>query len=283
MLRVAVPNKGTLADGSLDMLREAGYIARPSNRELLVSDPENNAEFFFLRPRDIATYVASGEIEVGITGRDLLLDSEADGRAAEVLALGFGGSTFRFATTPGTADSVEGLKGKRIATSYPGLVAEHLESLGVDATVVKLDGAVENAIRLGVADAIADVVSTGTTLRAAGLRIIGDPMLKSEAVLVRRQGAPADTAVEQLVRRLNGVLVARGYVMMDYDIRVETVEQACALTPGIESPTVSPLHDKGWVAVRAMVPRRDTHRVMDELWDMGARGILVTDIHACRI
>jgi ATP phosphoribosyltransferase len=283
MLRVAVPNKGTLADGSLDMLREAGYVARPANRELLVSDPDNNAEFFFLRPRDIATYVASGEIEVGITGRDLLLDSEADGRAAEVLALGFGGSTFRFATTPGTADSVEGLKGKRIATSYPGLVAEHLASLGVDATVVKLDGAVENAIRLGVADAIADVVSTGTTLRAAGLEIIGEPMLKSEAVLVRRQGAPADVAVEQLVRRLNGVLVARGYVMMDYDIRVESVEQACTLTPGIESPTVSPLHDKGWVAVRAMVPRRDTHRVMDELWDMGARGILVTDIHACRI
>ena len=283
MLRVAVPNKGTLADGSLDMLREAGYIARPSHRELLVSDPENNAEFFFLRPRDIATYVASGEIEVGITGRDLLLDSASDGRADEVLALGFGGSTFRFATTPGTADSVEGLKGRRIATSYPGLVAEHLASLGVDATVVKLDGAVENAIRLGVADAIADVVSTGTTLRAAGLEVIGEPMLESEAVLVRRPGAPADAAVDQLVRRLNGVLVARSYVMMDYDIRVEMVEQACVLTPGIESPTVSPLHDKGWVAVRAMVPRRDTHRVMDELWEMGGRGILVTDIHACRI
>ena len=281
MLRVAVPNKGTLSDSALDMLREAGYIARPTNRELLVRDPENNAEFFFLRPRDIATYVGSGQLDVGITGGDLLLDSGAS--ADEVLKLGFGGSTFRYATTPGVADDVKGLAGLRIATSYAGVVAQHLAENGVEATIVKLDGAVENAIKLGVADAIADVVSTGTTLRAAGLEIIGEPILQSEAVLVRQSGAPALEAVAQLVRRLEGVLVARSYVMMDYDIKSELVEQACALTPGIESPTISNLREEGWVAVRSMVPSRDTHHVMDELWAIGARGIIVTDIHACRL
>lgn len=281
MLRVAVPNKGTLSDSALDMLREAGYIARPTSRELLVRDPDNNAEFFFLRPRDIATYVGSGQLDVGITGGDLLLDSGAS--ADEVLKLGFGGSTFRYATTPGVATDVAGLAGLRIATSYAGIVSSHLAANGIDATIVRLDGAVENAIKLGVADAIADVVSTGTTLRAAGLEIIGEPILTSEAVLIRRRGAPQDDAVAQLVRRLEGVLVARSYVMMDYDIKSELVEQACALTPGIESPTVSPLREEGWVAVRSMVPSRDTHRIMDELWLIGARGIIVTDIHACRL
>ena len=281
MLRVAVPNKGSLSESALEMLREAGYLPRPASRELLVRDPENNAEFFFLRPRDIATYVGSGQLDVGVTGRDLLLDSGA--AASEILTLGFGGSTFRYATTPGVAEDATGLGGLRVATSYPGLVDAHLRSLGVDAQVVRLDGAVENAIKLGVADAIADVVSTGTTLRAAGLEIIGEPILESEAVLIRRSDAPADAAVEQLVRRLEGVLVARSYVVMDYDIRADLVEQACVLTPGIESPTVSPLREEGWVAVRAMVPRRDTHRTMDELWEIGARGIIVTDIHACRL
>ena len=162
-------------------------------------------------------------------------------------------------------------------------MAGHLAKHGVTAEVVRLDGAVETAVTLGVADVIADVVETGTTLRQAGLEIFGEPILQSEAVLVRRRGAEPDPQVEVLVRRLQGVLVARQYVLMDYDVRVEDVEQACALTPGLESPTVSPLHDKGWVAVRAMVPRSRTNQVMDELYDVGARAILVTDIHACRL
>jgi ATP phosphoribosyltransferase len=127
------------------------------------------------------------------------------------------------------------------------------------------------------------VVETGSTLRAAGLEIFGEPILRSEAVLIRRQGSEPDAQVDVLGRRLQGVLVARRYVLMDYDVRVEDVDEACALTPGLESPTVSPLHDKGWVAVRAMVPRNATNRVMDELYDVGARAILVTDIHACRL
>jgi ATP phosphoribosyltransferase len=281
MLRVAVPNKGSLSEPATTMLREAGYRQRADHRELVLSDPDNDAEFFFLRPRDIATYVGAGTLDVGITGRDLLLDG--DSQAEELLPLGFGGSTFRYAALPGTIGTMSDLAGKRIATSYPGIVARDLAGHGVDAEVIRLDGAVETAVRLGVADVIADVVSTGQTLRQAGLELVGEPILRSEAILVRRTGAEPGIQVDQLVRRLNGVMVARQYVMIDYDVRVEMLEPATAITPGIESPTVSPLHDKGWVAVRAMVPQKDTNRVMDELWELGARGILVTDILACRL
>jgi ATP phosphoribosyltransferase len=281
MLRVAVPNKGALAEPAAQMLREAGYRQRAEERELVVHDTDNAVDFFYLRPRDIATYVGRGQLDVGITGRDMLRDSGA--AAEEVFGLDFGTSTFRYAAAPGTAAHVEDLAGRRIATAYTGLVSKHLADAGVDAEVIKLDGAVENAVRLGVAEVVADVVSTGTTLAAAGLEVVGEPILVSEAVLVRRVAAPEVRGLEQFIRRLSGVLTARRYVMMDYDIKMERVDDACAITPGIESPTVSPLHDADWVAVRAMVLRRDAHRVMDDLWELGARGILVTDIHACRI
>lgn len=282
MLRVAVPNKGSLSEPASAMLREAGYRQRGDGRELVLQDPDNGVEFFFLRPRDIAVYVGSGRLDVGITGRDLLLDSGAP--AEEVLELGFGGSTFRFAALPGTADSgVSELGGLRVATSFPGLVAKHLAEAGISAEVIRLDGAVETSIQLGVADVIADVVETGTTLRQAGLIVVGEPILRSEAVLIRRVGAGTEPGFDQLVRRLQGVLVARRYVLMDYDCPVEKVEAAVAITPGFESPTVSPLRDTAWVAVRAMVPKRDAQRLMDDLWDVGARAILVTDIHACRL
>jgi ATP phosphoribosyltransferase len=281
VLRVAVPNKGSLAEPASDMLREAGYRQRGDSRELVLQDPDNGAEFFFLRPRDIAVYVGAGQLDLGITGRDLLLDSGA--AAEEVMALGFAGSTFRFAARPGTATSVRDFTGRRVATSYPGLVAKHLAEAGVTAEVIRLDGAVETAVRLGVADVIADVVSTGTTLRQAGLELVGEPILQSEAVLTRRAGAASSSAVDLLVRRVKGVIVARSYAMLDYDIREADVEAASRLTPGIESPTIAPLREPGWVAVRAMILRRDANRIMDELWDIGARGILVTDIAACRL
>ncbi len=280
-LRVAVPNKGSLAEPAALMLREAGYRQRSDSRELVLQDPDNGVEFFYLRPRDIAVYVGAGTLDVGVTGRDLLLDSGAP--AAELLPLGFADASFRFAARPGAVRTAHDLSGLRVATSYPGLVTRHLAGQGVQAEVIRLDGAVETAVRLGVADVIADVVSTGTTLRQAGLEIVGEPILHSEAVLVRREGADVTPALEIFLRRLQGVLTARRYVMMDYDIPVERVDEASALTPGIESPTISPLHRDGWVAVRAMVPRQGAQRLMDDLWQIGARGILVTDIHACRI
>ncbi len=278
MLRIAVPNKGSLSDSAAEMLREAGYRQRSDSRDLILIDAENDVEFYFLRPRDIALYVGSGELDAGITGRDLLVDSDAP--AKEVLALNFGASTFRFAALVGSKISMSSLAGKRVATAYPVLLEKYLKEQGVSAKVVRLDGAVETSVRLGVADAIADVVSTGTTLRQAGLEIFGEPIFKSEAVLISRSDY---AALETLIRRLQGVIIARQYVLMDYDISNDLVEAACKITPGIESPTVSPLLSSGWSAVRAMVPRKETNRVMDDLWNLGARGILVTDIHACRL
>jgi ATP phosphoribosyltransferase len=280
-LRIAVPNKGLLAEPAATMLHEAGYRQRSDGRELVLLDSNNNAEFFFLRPRDIAVYVGSGTVEVGITGRDLLQDSGSP--AEELLPLDFGYSTFRFAAPKGSAAQVSDFAGLRVATSYPGLLSKYLADTGIDAQVIRLDGAVETAVQLGVADVVADVVSTGTTLRQAGLELVGEPIMTSEAVLITRAAVSSSPAVQQLVRRLQGVLVARRYVMMDYDIRAERVDEACAVTPGIESPTVSPLHREGWVAVRAMVPRADAQRVMDTLWEIGARAIFVTDILACRL
>jgi ATP phosphoribosyltransferase len=278
MLRIAVPNKGTLSETAAAMLAEAGYTGRRDPKELIVADPRNDVEFFYLRPRDIATYVGSGALDVGITGRDLLLDSHSD--AVEVDALDFGASTFRFAGPVGRFAELADLEGVRVATSYDGLVADFLESHGVHATVVRLDGAVESAVRLGVADAVADVVETGGTLRKQGLEIFGPVILESSAVLIAN-GAP--DGLTTLRRRLRGVMVARRWVLMDYDLPAELLEQAVAIAPGFESPTVSPLRDTGWVAVRVMVPSSDTNHLMDRLYELGARAILVSAIHAARI
>ncbi|KAB7744584.1 ATP phosphoribosyltransferase [Nostocoides sp. F2B08] len=281
MLRIAVPNKGSLSDAAGEMLREAGYRTRRDSKELVVSDESSGVELFYLRPRDIAVYVGSGTVDCGITGRDLLLD--AGSSAVEVMTLGFGTSTFRYAARPGVVSSVADIAGRRVATSYPGLVEKHLADLGIGAEVVRLDGAVETAVTLGVADVIADVVETGATLRSQGLAVFGDPILRSEAVLIKDVTSEQQAGVEILRRRLLGVTTARSYVMLDYDCPIAIIDEACEVTPGLESPTVSPLHDKGWVAVRAMVPRTDTNAIMDRLYDLGARAILVTEISACRI
>ena len=279
MLRIAVPNKGSLSETAAEMLSEAGYAGRRDPRALNLSDPRNDVEFFFLRPRDIATYVGSGALDVGITGRDLLLDSGST--AVEIASLDFGASTFRFAGTAGRFSALKELEGVRVATSYPGLVGDFLGRNGVNATLVKLDGAVESAVKLGVADAVADVVSTGSTLRAQGLEIFGPVILESSAVLISAK--PGIPGITTLQRRLQGVLVARQYVLMDYDLPIALIEAASAITPGLESPTVSPLRDREWVAVRVMVLTQDTNQIMDQLYELGARAILVSPIHAARI
>lgn len=281
MLRSAIPNKGQLSDPAREMLREAGYAVAATTRDLVVQDPENDVEFFFLRPRDIATYVASGTLDVGITGQDMLADSGA--AAATVLELSFAPSTFRLAAPAGLVSDLKDISGKRIATSYSGILTEWLNSQNIQAQIVKLDGAVENAVRLGVADLVADVVATGTTLKQAGLETIGDPIFTSQAILITRPDIEDQGALDVFIRRLQGVIVARTYVLVDYDIPNTLLDSACALTPGIESPTISALQDSQWSAVRAMVPRKAVHAIMDELYDLGARGVLVTDIHACRL
>ena len=282
MLRVAVPNKGSLSEPAVQMLKEAGYRQRRDSRELVLADTANDVEFFFLRPRDVAVYVGAGTVDAGITGRDLLLDSGAN--AVEHLPLGFAKSTFRFAAPTNTINSIADLEGKRIASSYDLLVTNYLANQGVTASkIVHLDGAVESSVKLGVADAIADVVETGSTLKAAGLSVFGEAILESEAILIRNPEADLDNGIAKLTRRLTGVLTARQYVLMDYVVPKELLEDAVAITPGLESPTISQMHEDSWIAVRVMVRLKETNDVMDSLYELGARAILVTKIHACRI
>ncbi len=280
MLRIAVPNKGSLSEPAVELLREAGYKQRRDPRELVLVDSRNEVEFFFLRPRDVAVYVGAGTVHAGITGRDLLLDSGA--AATEQLELGFGASTFRYAAEPGKISRIEQLAGKRVATSYSHLVDTHLRSFGIEADVVRLDGAVESSVRLGVADAVADVVSTGTTLKAAGLEVFGEPLLVSEAILIRSDLVEEST-VAVLTARLRGVLMGRQYVLMDFDVPNEFLDAVCAIAPGFQAPTVTPLHDSDWHAVRVMVPRIEMNHVMDALYAAGARAIITTELLNVRV
>ncbi|MBQ1282442.1 MAG: ATP phosphoribosyltransferase [Bifidobacteriaceae bacterium] len=283
MLRIAVPNKGMLSEPSWNLLREAGYKLRANSRQLVVIDEENDLELFYLRPADIAVYVGAGNVDVGITGRDMLLNSGTE--AIEHMELGFGGSTFRFAS-PDESDiyDLKDIDGKRVASSYDKLVGDYLAEKGINAQIIHLDGAVESSVQLGVADLIADVVSTGTTLKNAGLRLFADPILKSEAILVRSARVSADDEKLQIfVRRLRGVLTAHRYVLIDYDIPTENLAQAVEVTPGYESPTISALHDSNWSAVRSMVPKDKLNVIMDELYAVGARAIIVTAIQATRM
>lgn len=281
MLKLAVPNKGSLSEPAVTLLAEAGYRTRRTGRELVIVDEQNQVELFFLRPRDIAVYVGQGTVHAGITGRDLLLDSRTE--AVEHKALGFGRSRFRFAGPIGQFKELSDIAGKRIATSYDVLVDNYLKERGVQAQVVHLDGAVESSVQLGVADLIADVVETGSTLRAARLEVFADPIMDSEAVLITTERHQNSPELATLDRRLQGVLVARSYVLVDYNVPVEALDKAIDLTPGIESPTISSLHDTHWMAVRAMVKRQEVNQIMDRLYDLGARGILVSSILACRL
>lgn len=282
MIQIALPNKGALSEEAIELVREAGYRCRRSRGELLVRDTEHDIEFYFLRPRDIAVYVHDGILELGITGRDLTSDSDLT--LEELLPLGFGGARFCYAVPHGGPEDPSQFGGLRVATSYPNLVRQDLERRGVKAQVIRLDGAVEIAIALGVADVVADVVQTGTTLAQAGLRIIGEPVLRSEAILIaRNEEMGRNGQVRTFIERLRGIILAREYVMIEYDIPRTVLKEAESVTPGIESPTVAPLTREGWVAVKSMTRRRDVNRIMDDLAALGARGIIVTDIRTCRI
>lgn len=282
MLKIALPNKGSLSDDAVKLVTEAGYRCRRHGRELAVSDPGNQIEFIFLRPRDIPIYVSGGIIELGISGRDLALNSGAE--VHELLPLGFGKSTFHYAVPEDSDLTPEAFDGVRVATSYPRIVEHDLCERGVTGSTVYLDGAIEISVRLGVADAIADVVSTGRTLKEAGLKIVGEPLLKSEAVVLARDMAIGERDdVRTFLQRLEGIVVARNYVVVEYDVPDQSLEAACRITPGIESPTIAPLSETGWSAVKAMAHSRDINRIMDELATLGAKGIMITEIRTCRI
>ena len=280
MIKVAVPNKGSLSEAALSILAEAGYKGRGHSKALNIVDEANGVEFFFLRPKDIAIYVAQGVLDLGITGRDLARDSRASFN--EVLDLGFGASTFRYAARQGEDWTIEKLQGKKIATSYPNLVRADLRQRGIEAEVIRLDGSVEISIHLGVADAIADVVSTGATLRQQGLAPFGEAITESTAVLIKRAGVGLSDEEQVVLQRIQGILNARNYLMLDYNVAKEDLEAASAVTPGLTGPTVAPLARDNWVAVRAMVPRQDANRIMDHLSALGAEAILASELRIAR-
>ena len=282
MLKIALPNKGSLSEQAIQLMSEAGYSCKPYRRELSVHDKEHDIEFVFLRPRDIAIYVSRGILDMGITGRDLAAEACVDLR--EVLSLQFGKSKFCFAVPIESDLAPERFEGLRIATSYPNLVKQYMDKKKVKVDIIPLDGAVEISVSLGVADAIADVVETGRTLTQAGLKVVGMPILESEAIVVTRQkNKTLSPPLQVCIERLRGIVVAREYVMVEYDAPKDLIDKVCAITPGIESPTISPLSKTGWVAVKAMVKRKTVNEIMDELSALGAKGVVVTDIRACRL
>jgi ATP phosphoribosyltransferase len=282
MLEVAIPNKGSLSDDAVALVKAAGYNCRRDEKDLMARDAENETEFFFLRPRDIATYVSTGVLQIGITGRDLAIDSGTP--FVELLPLGFGKSTFRYAVPKESKLTPDKFGGIRIATSYPALVERDLKRRGLKAKIIKLDGAVEISVRLGVADAIADVVQSGRTLDQAGLKVVGDPILESEAIVIARSAEMAEKpAVKTFLQRLSGIVTARDYIVVEYDIPRTKLKKACAITPGIESPTIAPLSEEGWVAVKSMAKRKQVNKIMDGLAALGAKGIIITDIRTCRM
>lgn len=282
MLQIALPSKGALATDAVELIRAASYRCQRSGRELRVRDTENQVLFYFLRPRDIATYVDNGVLDLGIIGRDFLIEQQAG--LEEILSLGFGAARLCYAGPRDRNLTLDQFDGLRIATSFTHLVSDNLIKRKIQAEIVPLDGAVEVSIQLGVADLVADLVQTGRTLEDAGLKVIDEPILHTEAILAGRpETVSAKPAANLFVRRIEGILLARTYVMIEYGCPRSSLECACKITPGIESPTVAPLSKPDWVAVKAMAKRKETNQIMDDLERLGATGILITDIRTCRI
>ncbi|HYI66539.1 MAG TPA: ATP phosphoribosyltransferase [Candidatus Limnocylindrales bacterium] len=276
-LRLAVPNKGRLAEPAVDLLRNAGLEFELSERRLSASVRNADIELLFVRTEDVAEYVADGLVELGLTGADLV--AEHGGALRTVLPLGFGACSLVLAV-PREAEhaSAADLAGCRIATSFPRVTSAFLDAEGVQAQVVEVRGAVEVTPQLGVADAVVDLVASGSTLRMNGLRPIAT-LLASEAVLVARNGvADSDERVGGLVDMLRSVLDARGREYMMMNAPVEALERIRALIPGLSGPTVMPLADPAFIAVHSVVERSQLWRIVPALKEVGARDILVVPI-----
>ena len=283
MFKVVLPNKGSLAEGAMNLFNLAGYCCKSNSKELICYDKKNQIEFVFLRPKDIATYVDAGIFDLGITGRDIVRDSDFD--LCELMPLGFGKSAMYF-IIPNERDfsSVEQFAGVKIACSYPRLLEKYLQKKNIKSNIIKLDGAVEVSIHLGIADVIVDVVETGTTIKEAGLKTVGESIIKSEAILIGTKVLEKlPEQAQKMVLRLQGVITAKNYIMIEYDIKKELLEEACALCRGIYSPTLTQLHNKDWFSVKVMATKVQENVLIDQLYELGAKGIVVTALTNCRI
>jgi len=279
MIKVALPNKGQLFERTLGMLLACGYRINKSVRDLSTIDHENEVEFFFLRPGDIPLYVANGILDAGITGQDFVAEKGLSPTC--LFELNYGQSKLCVAVPAELEiESIAQLRGKRIATSFPNLTARFFPEREL---LVELEGAVEISVRLGIADAVVDLVETGSTLKQAGLKIVGAPLFESRAALFAHPGREVPEELTTLRNRLEGKVLAQEYMMVEYDCPAEILKRACATTPGIESPTVMSLEKPGWFSVKSMVKRRDAQRIMDDLARQGCRGILLSALDSVRI
>lgn len=279
MIKVALPNKGQLFEPTMDILAACGYKVSKSLRSLSTLDNENGVEFYFLRPGDIPLYVSNGILDAGITGMDFV--AEKGVAPSKLLDLNYGASKLCAAVPQNSpVRTLDELKTSRIATSFPNIVKKYF---GGHDKLVELEGAVEISVKLGIADAVVDIVETGTTLVQAGLRIVGEPLFLSRSALFANAGRESQTELVVLKSRLEGKLLAMEYMMVEYDAPADKKDVACAITPGIESPTVTPLAKAGWFSVKAMVRKRESQKIMDELSKLGCKGILLTSIDSARI
>ena len=281
LLRLGLPSKGRLAEVSAQLVAEAGLAFRRSERSLFARCRDMPVEMIFLRTDDIPVLVAEGAIDLGVTGADLVAESGAT--VVHRLDLGIGSCRLALCVAEDAAiDGPQGLAGARIATGFPRVTRGWLAERGVDARFVPLSGSVEVTIQLGVADAIVDLVETGSTLAANRLRVLAE-IGRYETVLVQHPGFREAELADRIVRRLEGVVIARTYSLLEYNIPRARLPEAEAITPGFNSPTVSALEDPGWCAVRAMVRRGDVHEIMERLEAIGASAVIETRIANCRL
>jgi ATP phosphoribosyltransferase len=275
---LAVPNKGRLQEPTLQLLHDAGLNFEDGTRALTARVEGFPLDILFVRTDDVVEFVADGVADLGITGTNLLVESGSD--LAVLVELGYGHCRLEAAVLAGAAaQSFEDLRGLRLATSHPHATATCLAGLGVEAEIVTISGAVEVAPRMGLADGIVDLVSSGSTLILNGLRSLG-PLLASQAILVGRAvPAPATAAIGAELRTMvEAVIAGRGvkYLMMNAPLAaIAAIE---AILPGLESPSVLPLAHEGMVAVHAVVAAGDVHRILVPLREAGATGILVVPV-----
>ncbi len=280
-LRIGLPSKGRLSELAIDLMRQAGLHFRRQERALFARVSGLPIDLTFLRTDDIPTLCAEGAIDMGITGSDLLQESGA--KVDVRLALGVGRCRLAVCVPDDSAiHSAADLDGLRIATSFPTVTEQYLSKYGATAHLVSLSGSVEVMIQLGVADAIVDLVETGSTLAANRLRIL-DEIGSYETVLIQSETCRDSVTADRVVRRLEGVTIARDYSLLEYNVPRKVLQAAEAITPGFNSPTVSSLEDPAWCSVRVMVRRSNIIDAMERLEQLGASAILETTLTNCRL
>lgn len=274
-IRIAVPNKGRLQDPTIRLLRESGLSFEVTERSLTARVRNADIELLFVRTEDIPELVADGVARLGITGQDLLAE-HGDGLAV-LLELGFGRCRLAAAVpTASPIERLEDLAGARIATSHPGATRQFFAERAIEVQIIPLRGSVEVAPRLGVADAIVDLVSTGSTLIVNGLREI-TTVLSSQAVLIARPDGGNGEA-ERMATALRAVVAARGKRYVLLNAPREAVAALARIMPGLEAPTVVPLAEEGWVAMHSVVDADDIWNLLPQLEEAGGKGILVLPI-----